>query len=256
MFLFIVIVVLIGFVFFVKHMFNEHPNFSRVFFPILLISAFPIYALVSDDLEAAIVVIKIEAVIIFIGSFIVGVSYLTENFYNFNTIMKFIAVKFFTLGVTDKQKIIKLKKINKLVVYAKEKKEESEEKANKKMLEKLFLRCSKNYKIITNSIKKSMSEYINSGYVTLKFSEPTRENINGAIRIYTKSSKPVMKITIRGAANEDEEGYYFYYLEPNPFLDSSDSLKDYSSNSPNAIINKAKKYLLKYFESNIEELDK
>ena len=35
-----------------------------------------------------------------------------------------------------------------------------------------------------------------------------------------------------------------------------DSLKDYSSDSPNAIINKAKKYLLKYFESNIEELDK
>ena len=101
-----------------------------------------------------------------------------------------------------------------------------------------------------------MSEYINSGYVTLKFSEPTRENINGAIRIYTKSSKPVMKITIRGAANENEGGYSFYYLEPNPFLDSSDSLKDYSSDSPNAIINKAKKYLLKYFESNIEELDK
>jgi hypothetical protein len=259
--MFWVIIALIVLAILIKSLISRYPDFFLRLALILGFPAFFAFVYFISDIDTAIgasILVAVIGLLIFISS---AISSTFERFYNLKTILKFLAIKLFTPGITDKQKINKIKKINGLALYgkehqklAKEKREKEYKKAEDEKFDKMFLKCTKSYKKIVNAIEKEMSEYINSGYISLEFTEPTRSNIIGYIFIHSKMNNSILKIASRVALPEYENTFKVYEIETIEELVPYKSAQNFSSNSHFATIGKAKKYLLKYFESYPEEL--
>ena len=138
-----------------------------------------------------------------LGRIFNGISNLWNKFYDLKTILKFLSIQFFTSGITDKQKINKIKQINKLVIYGKENhqlaKDRREEREKQEEIEKFdnhFLECKKAYNKFSDLINTELLEYINSDYISLEFVEPTRETIYGKIVINANDANSIIKIGV------------------------------------------------------------
>ena len=260
--MFLLIFALIVLVIIIKLLISRYPDF---FLRLALILGFPAgfaFVYFTTDIDTAIgvsIVVAVLGLLIFIST---AISSTFERFYNLKTILKFVVIKLFTPGITDRQKINKIKKINELALYGKEqqklvkeKREKEFKKAEDEKLDKMFLKCTKSFNKIVNAIENEMKEYINSGYINLEFIEPTRSNIIGYIFIHSKMKNSILRIASRVALPEYENTFKVYAIETLEELVPYKSAKDFSSNSHHATIVKAKKFLLNYFETYPEELD-
>jgi len=185
---------------------------------------------------------------------------LWKKFYDVKTILKFLILQFIIPGITDKQKINKIKKINELVMYGKESHQLAKDRKYKKSaeiekkkieeektrLDYLFLKCSRDFYELANLIDKGLSVYIDSEYINLEFIEPTREKMNGKININTSINKSIIRFNCRASTPKTNDVYKAYQVIAED--------EGYESNNKSVVVKKAKKYLLKYFKSNPDEL--
>lgn len=191
-----------------------------------------------------------------------GILGLWEKFYDLKTILKALAIQFINPGITDKQKIVKIKKINELALYGKEshkianqRREEKAKEAENLRLHKLFLKCNKDFDKVANLIDKELSEFLNSKYINIDFVEPTKENMNGFIHINTQKHNSIIKIICRAAITTNNDNFKTYKIRINEDFRGEIPSNDYSSNDYKSIAKKAKKTLLKYFKLYPNELN-
>jgi len=257
MFWLIVVVFVLGFI--IKSLIQKSFNYKGLPETLYFLAAFAFFYY-AGGLDLAIGISIFFAVIAFLVLVSGGISSLSRKFYDLKTILNFLAIKLFTVGITDGQKINKIKKINELALYgkknqdlAKEKKEKEKRQAELKMFDKKLVECTESYNKIVNIIEKEMEEYINSGYIDLVFIKPTRKYIVGYIAINTKINKSIMTIV---SYPQYDDTYKAYEIETKQELIPTHNSKVFSSNNYKVTISKAKKYLLKYFELHPEELEK
>ncbi|AXE62024.1 hypothetical protein [Candidatus Thioglobus sp. NP1] len=188
---------------------------------------------------------------------------LWRKFYDIKTILKFLILQFIIPGITDKQKIKKIKKINRLVAYGDEKKQLDNEKKYKKKIEEeekkleeenirldnLYLKCGKNFYELSNLIDKELSVYIDSDYINLEYIEPTRENINGYIHINTKIKKSIIKVICRARLSKYNDSFRTYKI-----ISSQGKNGGFEADSISSASKGTKKILLNYFKLHPEEI--
>jgi hypothetical protein len=195
-------------------------NFPEIFGGLIILAGIAIVAVIAiifggiilKNLDSTFVItwgIGIGAVLVFafiingLGLILSGISNLLDKYYDFKTIFKFLSIQLFTAGITHKQKINKIKKINKLVNYgkenqqlAKDRKEEREKQAEIERLDNQFEYTNDAYIKFTDLMTIELSEYINPGYINLEFVNPTREAIYGKIVINANDANSIIKIGV------------------------------------------------------------
>ena len=245
-------------------------NFPKLFSGLVLIIiaiSIALYAFISGGFDSLLVVailIPIVLIVVVIIRMEGGVPSLRERFFDNKTIFKFLLIQIFTPGFSDQQKINKIKQINELAIYGKEKHRLSNERRVKKeeqdeidRLDWVSLKCNEYYEELANTISKEMSEYNNSDYINLEYVVPTREKVYGHILINAKSNKSIIKLTCRAPSKKEDKSFKAYKVETDQgLIPPSTPNEFFYSNSSRASVKKAKKYLLKYFKSNPTELDK
>ena len=178
-----------------------------------------------------------------------------KQFYDLKTKLQFLKIKFFTPGFTDDQKIIKIKKINTLSKYGDEqfrllegrKKQEEIEK-----YDKYFLKCKGTFKLLADLINSELSAYIEPGYISLDFVEPTRRKIKGIIVINVNDAKSIITIGVSKNGFKVSEYFYVRGSTSNITLDQSYSM---TLTQTKRTVKTTKKFLIAYFKLHPEKLD-
>ena len=191
-----------------------------------------------------------------------------KSFSSFRLFIKFLLLQTFTPGFNDKQKFIKAKKIGELIKYS------NNEKATNKQekLDKYFQDFLKSFDKLVNLVNIELEEYLKLDYIDLTVNSPTKksrsDDVKGIIVINSKKKKSIVKISYQSRNwHKDEKSVPEYEVSKDskyipPFEPSNRDtevwryLNRKNYRRPKSAIRKTKKYLLKYFQLNSDELTK
>jgi hypothetical protein len=214
--------------------------------------------------------IPLSVIIVYLGlGFLYSITLESaKSFSSFRLFIKFLFLKVFIAGFNDKQKFIKAQKIGELIKYS-----DNEKKTNKQeKLDKYFQDFLKSFDKLVNLVNIELKEYLKLDYIHLTVNIPTKksksDDIKGSILINSKKKKSIVKISYQSRNwYKDEKSIPEYevikdskYIPPFEPSHRDVELWRYSNNKnyrrPKPAIKKTKRYLLKYFQLNSDELSR